>query len=427
MKEKEKKLPRPGRLLKAADRLVLALDKEKKFFLGLDEEKIIAKAVRQTGLSDFGDDSLWEPLEILCRHTRSGKKMTFLGRLNSYDNVLRRLKNRLKMEALFKTHREILAEEIRRPIFIIGLPRTGTTLLQRLLARDPANRVLYNWEMAEPVPPPAPETFHSDGRIRRDKLRWSLLNYSAPGFKAIHESGADVPDECVALMANDLNSIWFNIGIDCREYLEWVHCRCSEDIYRRHRRQLQLLQWRFPEVRWVLKTPYHLYGLEALLKVYPDACVIHTHRHPFQVMPSISSLFSTMRGVMQMDVNRREVAQECLEMLGRWMDKGLAAREREEKRPGSQARFIDLDFRELVKDPEGALERIYACFGIEFSAGARRRMEEYLREYPRNKYGKHVYTLEEFGLEREAIRRRFSPYLEAYAPVARSLQKPEAD
>jgi Sulfotransferase family len=399
--------------LKAADRLIRFFDRFGSRTLSLDADKLMRKAQKKTGLSDFGDDSFREPLEILCQSSRTGKPMTTMGRLMGYDNLLYRLKNRLKIEAELKKHPGILDQEIHQPIIIAGLARTGTTLLQRLLAQDPANRSPRNWEMNSPVPPPKPATYESDPRIKKDRFKWAILHHAYPKFKAIHEVGAELPDECLSLMANDLISGWFVIGNDSG-YLQWILNQDLLHSYQLHKRQLQLLQWNFPPLRWVLKSPWHLMRLDSLLEVYPDAKIIQTHRDPTQALASVASYMINFRSVNYHNVDPKAIGKEWLDLTTTWFTRGMAAREEAEKRPDSQCRFQDIYYKDFVADPIGTIETMYQGFNMELCKEAKERMALYIKNNPRNKHGSHSYSLEQFGLDRETVLSHFAPYYKRF-------------
>ncbi len=413
MQKKNGYKPNRPLIIKTADAFIRLLDRFGERTLAVDEETIMRKAQKKTGLHDFGDDSFREPLAIICRESQTGKPMTALGRMMAQDNLLNRLKNRLKLEAEYKTHPEILEQEIRRPIIIAGLARTGSTLLQRLLAQDPANRSPLNWEMNSPVPPPDPSNHKTDPRIKKDQPRWSLLNFLLPRFKAIHEVGAELPDECLSMMANNFISGWFVLGMESK-YLDWILEHDLTHAYTLHKRHLQLLQWKFPPLRWVLKSPWHLLGLEAVLNVYPAARIIQTHRDPMEALPSCASFTREFREAQYPRVELEAVGREWLRINIKWFENGIAARDKAEKQKNNSHRFHDVYYKDLLADPIAVVEKIYEDFALELSGETVDRMRAYMKENPQNKHGKHHYSLEQFGLDRETVTHRFAPYYERF-------------
>lgn len=398
------------KLLSFTNTILSLLDNFGSRTFALNEEKLIKKAMDITGLNDFGDDLIREPLHLLCEHSRNGKPMTALGRLFLKKDLLRRLTNKLKIEDTLKKQPEILQRHIEKPIFIVGLPRTGTTLLQRLLDLDPNNRTLRNWEMDNPIPLPKPETYTTDNRIKTENVGWTILDYAAPTYKRIHETGSDIPDECLSLMANSLTSLMYNVSLDAKAMLAWYMNREHLDTYAFHKRHLQLLQYNFPvNQRWVLKGPMHMFGLPWLLEIYPDARIIQTHRDLVKVIPSLLSLLATMHAAFQGPVAVDELAKEWLEVIYHYID-GLKARFDKEKQQDSQCLFYDVYFNDLVKHPIETIKKIYAYLNIGLSDETVYQMNQYLENNPQHKHGKHKYNLEEFNLNSQEIYERFSSY-----------------
>jgi len=255
--------------------------------------------------------------------------MTAAGRMLFKEALYGRLMNKLNIHAEISAYPEILEEEIKEPIFIGCLPRTGSTLLHRLLAQDPANRAPLSWETNEPAPAPDPAAHDIDPRIKKGDKIWALLYFVAPFMRAIHESGGKYPEECFFLMNNDLISWWFAV-LTGDEYLDYLLDMDYILAYRLHKRQLQLLQWKFPKKRWVLKTPSHAYGLSGLLEVYPDARFLLLHRDPLETLGSIGSLFIKVRGAFFEKVDPAAVGAEWLEVGLKYYERAIAAREKEE-------------------------------------------------------------------------------------------------
>lgn len=322
-------------------------------------------------------------------------------------DILRLLTNRLQMAAVHKAHPEIARGGIRRPIFVIGMPRTGTSILHELLAQDPANRTPLSWETAYPCPPPERRTFETDPRIARVEAQLAQTDRLIPEFKKIHPMGAKFPQECVALMAHDFASMIFQTTYDVPGYSEWLHTEAElAPAYRSHRRQLQLLQWRCPGERWVLKSPCHLWSLPALLAEYPDACLIQTHRDPMKIIASLTSLVSVLRSMSSEKVEPERYAREWSRYIGMALDRSVDAR-----RDGTIGphQVIDIQFDEFMADTFGTVRRVYECFGLEYKAEAESRMRRFLAENPGDKHGSHTYRFADTGLdlseEREKVRR----------------------
>jgi hypothetical protein len=374
----------------------------------LSAERILARACRRAGLDDFGALDIGEPLCRLVDDLERENRLTPLGRLLIHSDFTRLACARLGVVAALKAHAEVLREEVSRPIFVLGLPRTGSTLLHRLLAQDPAARALFSWEMARPRPAAARR-----GRVRLFGLYISLLNRClAPGLRAIHPVEDDAPEECFPLLMNTFRALTFRRYGSIPNYLTWLDGQGLDirlRVYEQYRRQLQLLQWRFPPRRWVLKCPSHAYSLDALLELFPDACVVQTHRELTEVVPSACSLRATNIAMYTEEADPRLLAAESTEnLVHRILRPALAARA---AHPG---RVHDVAYRSLVSDPVGTVHSIYERFGLSLSAAAEQAMRAWLAANPQGKYGRHRYSLEQFGLDRDAIDRLFPGYPECF-------------
>jgi hypothetical protein len=344
--------------------------------------------------------------------------VTTVGRIFAHHILRHRLCNRLQIEAAISTDPSITAQSVEQPVFIVAPPRSGTTLLHRLLAIDPGNRTPRQWEMDQPVPPPKQESYWNDPRIRRIGRDIAILSWLAPSFKTIHELGADQPEECINLFANDLASIWFLIGFDLPEYCDWLHSSTDQkQIYRNHRRQLQLLQSRYRCERWVLKAPAHLFGLDGLLKVYPDARIIQTHRDISSCTASVASLFFSMRGAFHEQIDAAALGIEVLELMERWVGKAMRVREQAESDPSSQALFVDVGYHELVRDPLATVRRIYDQLSVRLDKSVEQEMRCFLERNRQNKNGLHRYSLAQFSIADADVRKRLSSYSERFGSL----------
>ena len=373
----------------------------------LDEEGLLAAARRQTGLSRFGEPHFREGLKRLLASLETESHLTTLGRLIAREDVLGYLKNRLCILDYRRRHPEVSDRRIVRPLFILGLPRTGTTVLFNLLAQDPANRAPLGWEVELPCPPPEPMTCRSDPRIRTVQKQFDRLYRLEPKLAPIHLMGALIPQECVAITAHEFLSAQFHVVFNVPSYQSWLEEQSYVRAYRFHRWFLQHLAARMPERRWVLKSPGNLPAIEDLLTVYPDACIVHTHREPLEVLPSLASLAYTLRGISSNRLDPVAVGRQQAELWERNMRRALAARRRLRDKADQ---FLDVLFTDITKNPIAVVERIYRHFGGHLGDTARQRMRRFLRTNPRGKHGVHRYTLEDFGLDRERDGSRFDDY-----------------
>jgi hypothetical protein len=311
-----------------------------------------------------------------------------------------------------RRHPEIAAGAIRAPMFIVGLPRTGTTILHELLAQDPANRVPMTWEVMHPWPPPERESYETDPRIARVEQHFAGVDRLLPGFKAMHPMGAQLPQECVALTAHDFASMVFSTTHRIPGYQAWLERADMGWVYASHRRQLQYLQWRCPAERWVLKSPGHLWALDALVAEYPDAQIIQTHRDPLKVLASLTSLVTLLRSMASDRVDPFAIGIEWSARLAAGLERTMAVRERGLPR---EAQVFDLHFADLMRDEIGTVRRLYAHFGLALGAEAESRMRRFLADDPRDKHGAHHYTLAAAGLDPGLERRRYSAYQAHFA------------
>jgi hypothetical protein len=378
----------------------------------LDEKSLMEEATKNTGLSDFGDESFLEGFRRLLDSLENQARLTPIGRLIAHGLVLRNLENRLSVTEDWRRYPEMGKAEIVKPIFVVGLPRTGSTILHDILARDPGNRVPLTWECHRPSPPPERATYETDPRIAEcEEYLAQTSGTLIPEFQAIHPMGALLAQECVMLQAHDFTSIIFAHQFRIPSYQAWVESTDLSSVYATHRRQLQYMQWRCPGERWVLKSVGHLWGLDRLFETYPDARVVMTHRDPLKLIASHASLVSMARSMGSDEVDRVEVGREWSESWESAMRKGIEFRSKGE---ADESCFFDMHFSDLLRDPVAMVGRIYAHFGLELGAEAESRMRGFLADNPQGKHGKHTYTLEEFGLDRATERERFRFYQEYY-------------
>ena len=375
--------------------------------VALDEGSILEEVCRQTGLDDFGGDEFRDPLRRLLHAYESEARLTLLGRIAARGDTTTLLTNRLRLVEDRKRNPGIAEQRIVRPLFIVGLPRTGSTLLHHLLAQDPTSRVAQGWEVMMPSPPPERARYETDVRIARfqRQLRW--FDRIAPEFKKIHPLGAQLPLECLAIMAHSFLSQRFHTMYRVPTYQAWLLGQDTRAAYHLHRRFLQHLQWGTQADRWVLKAPSHVFAFEALFDAYPDALIVQTHRDPVTVLASVASLTAVLRCAFSDHVDLVEIGHEVTRHWVEGLSRVLKAR-RDGRIPTD--RFLDVSYRELVHEPLAVVGRIYAHFDAPFTPEARTRMHGYLASNPQDRNGRHRYSLSSFGLDRDDLTRRFQAY-----------------
>jgi hypothetical protein len=366
----------------------------------LEAEELITSARRRSGLSELGDEGFREPLSILLRSVLEEGRLSALGRLMARQELLRNLENRLQLTDWQRRYPEIAEGRVRRPIVIVGQGRTGTTILHELMTLDPANRMPLTWETESPCPPPERVTYETDPRIEGSQRKLDRSESLIPDFKRIHRMGAQLPQECMRITSIEFSSLMFSAMWRVPSYTRWLFDEAQ------HRRVLQLLQWRCPGERWVLKSPGHLWHLPELVAEYPDARLVQTHRDPLQILSSLTSLEVVLRSMASEGVDAHAIAREWSEWNALGYERVVAFRERG-LIPASQV--IDVQFSEFIRDPVLEVRRIYDHLDLELDREVEGRMRAYVAANPSSRDGKHVHRFADTRLdideEREKVRR----------------------
>lgn len=373
----------------------------------LAQDSLLAAASEAAKLDDFGAETFRAGLARLIDSLERDAKLNAFGRYFARRQIHELLVTRLQLVDWRKRHPGVEKQEIVRPLFVLGLPRTGTTLLYSLLALDPAHRSPLSWEIDEPCPPAEAASYASDPRIARSGWRFSQIQRLAPGIQAIHPVGAELPQECIVITASEFMSIRFEMTFDVASYQGWLLEADMSGAYAWHRSFLQHMQSRFARERWVLKSPGHLGTIDALLAAYPDALIVQTHRDPQRVVPSVSSLEWTLRGVASDAQDPRALGRQQLGAWSRMLRQGMRARA---KHAAQAQQFVDLHFHEIASDPLGCVRTLYARFGLAFTPEFEQRMRAYIAAHPREEHGAHRYTLEGFGLTAREVDDAFASY-----------------
>src|SRR6266446_1669235 len=381
---------------------VLAVHREP---LGADE--LIARARRRTGLVDFGDTPLEESLRHFLRACREEGDLTLFGRLATRWDALRFLSNLLRLREEEKRAPQILDQPIERPIFIAGLPRSGTTFLHTLLAQDPTNLVPRVWQLLYPYPLQGSRTGRDPrpGRVAR-QLR--LFGVVAPEFRRMHPIDADSPQECSEITAHVFASLRFDTTYPIPGYRHWLDAAGHLDSYRFHKRFLQHLQNQSPSVgQWVLKCPDHIFALTELRAVYPDAAIVFVHRDPLAVLASVARLTEVLRRPFSRHIDKLAIGRQDSD---RWLaatELMIAAAD-----DGSFVQPIfHIHYRNLVANPLGTVAALYRHFGRSLSSLAADSIRQLVAAKPNGGYGAHRSRLEEYGLDPALERERYARYM----------------
>ncbi len=377
----------------------------------LDQAALLALARQETGLDDFGPEPFDEPLQILCASLQQEVDLNANGIENAHRRLMNLLNTRLRLQALWSAHTEILDLPVRAPIFIVGLPRSGTTFLQWLLARDPSLRHAPFWELMFPLPfgDAAAPVATPDPRIAAAHAALEQLHRVAPEMVKMHQLEAEEPEEEIALLSLGFCSMAFEWSFAVPSYVEWYRKADHRAGYAYFRRVLQTLQWLRGGEQWVLKAPMHMENLQALLSAFPDATIVQTHRDPVTATVSLSSL--TCYGIRNYfdHPNPLLVGSNISAIVERLL-RGIC-RERQDGDP----RYVDIQFRELMQDPIAMVRRIYAACDKTLDDAAEQRMRHWIAAHPRGQHGGHEYAAEDFGIDMVERYRALHFYTERYS------------
>ena len=379
----------------------------------LDADELEDAARQKTGLDDFGPGDHREGLERLVASMNEEAGLTEMGDVMQRIRLETLLSSRLQVEDTYHANPSIEEEEVEGPVFVIGLPRTGTTALSQLVAADPQFRSLRMWESSSPCPPPESATEHSDPRIAEAEAGLAMMYQTFPLMRSMHHQEATTATECQDLLGMSFRTVHFDGFGRVPSYLGWVIDCDMRETYRYHRRVLRLLQWHCPPRLWHLKTPVHMFALDALLEAYPDAKFLWSHRDPAKVLGSVCSLIHYTRSWSS---DRDDSLELGAEQLQRWwlaVSRAMDFRDR----VGSE-RFADVSFADLQADPVAALGAAYERIGVAFTDASHEAVVGWAKSHQPGSHGQHSYDLSDFGLSADEVRQRFAPYLETYDAVA---------
>jgi hypothetical protein len=376
-------------------------------FVALDEEALVLAAVKATGLSEFGDAYHREGLLRLLESVENDAALHLSGQLAFREAIVGSLINRLLLTEARKQNPDIFRMPLKSPIIVLGLPRSGTTFLHRLLAMDPAHRAVPWWELARPLPGPGSDE-RSDRRRQVLQKKLHRLQKLTPDLDRKHYTRVDTPEECIWLLANTFLSPLFWAFAPVYGYLEWYKNQDRLQAYYEYRLLLQVLQAADPTRRLTLKSSTHTGAVETLLQTIPEALLIQTHRDPVEAMVSLASLFYSVHNRMTERLDVRRMTEAILSFHEHQIARNLATRG---SHPGA---LFDVHYDRLVADPIGTVGDIYDHYDLAWSEEFAERMNNYVQQNPRGKHGAHQYTPEDFGQTGEAISERFAAYIERF-------------
>jgi hypothetical protein len=382
--------------------------------LSLDPQTILEAATKQIGLDDFGDEHFREPFERTCAALDTEAGLNEAGRAAQRRRMIDLLATRAFAEHWFKKHPEILEEEIEDPLVIVGLPRTGTTMLHRVIAADPSFDCALWYETRFPAPPADWDWVSPDPRIEQGKQEVAQTLEFVPELASVHPWDACQPDEEIMLMEQSFVTVMAESYGNIPKFGAWRREQSQRPSYVALKRMLQLLQWQHRRLgrardRWVLKGPVHMKDMELLFEMFPDASVVQTHRDPVQSIPSICSMTHYVWQLGADGPDSVAAGEQWSRIFCDGIHACMAFRER-----GHDDRFLDIQFLDTVKDSIGVVNRIYEFLGKSLTPFAEDQMRQWKEDNAREKRPPHEYTLEKFGLSEAGIERDFGDYRERY-------------
>jgi hypothetical protein len=376
--------------------------------LSLDRHQLVDAAYARSDYDDadlsLGSGTTYlDALDCFLSSLEDEAALTPTGRYFAREQVVTSLTNRLALNQAVTADPDVAHRDLAPAVVIVGLPRSGTTLLQHLLARDPAHRVLRQWEAPRPAAPRGPDEDLAAQRATDRSLR--LLDYLAPDARALHPVETTEPTECVTLFSNSFASLELATFNQVPRYLTWCLENDFADAYREYALQLRVLESRERRSRWLLKSPAHLFWLDQLLTVMPQARVIQIHRDPLEVLGSFCSLSAVLSGIGSDDVDLAALGARWAPAWAEGLDRAEQARSR-----WPADRFVDVDYTSLVGNPMGEVRRIYDRFDLELDDATGTLMTDYLAANRQHARGVHRYSLAQFGLDSDREAERFSRY-----------------
>jgi len=382
--------------------------------LSLDADALVEEARQKAGLRDFGDESFKEPLGVLLAALENEAKLNDVGRGTQHARIVDSLVTRLMMEDYIRRYPEILEEDLGEAIVIVGLARTGTTRLHRLLGSGPAFQVAHWWEVRYPAPFPGSDWRRDDPRIAAAHAEVKATLEAVPALATMHPWDPEGADEEVMLLEHTFLSWVPESGAHVPSYQRWLDEQDLTDAYRYLARFLRFVQWQKKQSgrgggRWILKSPFHLAYIDPLFEVFPGGRVIQTHRDPLETIPSAASMYRSLHALNTDVVDPHWVGEAVRSRYHGALEHCMRARERY-----APERFIDIDYRAVGRDAIGEARRIYEWLGLELTGDAERAMRQWSQDNARDRRAAHEYTLEEFGFTRDGLASDFAEYRERH-------------
>jgi hypothetical protein len=376
----------------------------------LDSKQIINAAKNQTNLEYFGNPLFLEGFECLVQSINEEADLNDIGMEAQQHRLIGILANLLRIENACIQHPEILTEEIKSPVVIVGLPRTGSTMTHRLLASDPRHTAMLWWEGRYPAMLDNEVRGHPNERMEMGKAEVEAVMQASPEALTIHPWDYNGADEEILLLEHTFLSTVPESFMRLPTYSKWVESQDHIHAYAQLKIMLQYLQWQNPgrgKKRWVLKSPHHLGFIDKLLKIFPDSKVIQTHRDPLKTVPSFCSMCSNLFEPLTNSYNKNAIGHHWAHKLAKVLNHCM------EVSNSNKENFLNLEFQKMIKDPILEMEQVYKFIDEDFTDQAENAMNAW-KEENQHEMGAHQYSLEEFGLESSFIDSYFSEYINQY-------------
>jgi len=373
--------------------------------ISFDRLHLDAVKRKKDGFADFGEPSYREALKNLIQSLHQDGNLSYVGdRMMAYDLGVH-LEKRLNFQQEWAKNPQILLQTIENPIFIIGLPRSGTTLLHSLLAQDPNFQIFQTYEATYP-------TMKPESALKKTRLRYKMVNWLIPGACAFHDLRADAPEECIVPLGATFFSQSFPACANVPSYWAWARKQDWTCAYSYHQNILKFFQYRHKHNgSWLLKAPLHMFFIDTIMKVFPGAKFIWLHRDPTQAVPSYCSLVGFLRSIVSDKVDPQLLGPQTCELLADAINSAMRVRSTLGQ---SQELFLDVQYEDLMKSPMECLSRVYKFLGRPLEERVQNVMKSYLANNKQYSNGQAVYTLDMFGLDRQFVQTHFHSYLKQF-------------
>ncbi|MBP2455319.1 sulfotransferase family protein [Mycolicibacterium lutetiense] len=376
-------------------------------------DDVLKLAAAKTGLSEVDSDSWREGLAIILDEINNSQAYSESGRDRIISDCVKALGRRLQVHDYIQSHPEVLDIPVQRPLFVLGMPRTGTTVISYLLDQDPARRSLVHWQCVEPIPPATSDMLRTDPRCLAllEEQKRILEMVTAANMALPHWEDADGPTEDMFIHNQDFKGLSWDSYLASPRYAEWLfHEADMTSTYEYQKRYLQVLQSTAPGT-WSLKMPSHSVHIDALLKVFPDARLIWAHRDPYKATGSLANLWKLPKGMTLRPeaLNLPEMGRNALAQMQFHVERPLRARDRI-----GDDRFFHMHYSEMMRDPVAMMRRIYDWAGDDLTPEVEGRMNAWLAEHPQDRFAPNAYSLDQYGLSVDDLQPIFSEYLDTF-------------